>query len=178
MGYIQLWAWPYFAWQVAPETSRNPSQPKLFDSPADFWSMKFVLMTRRTFMRLHGLEELPDNSGLPWTTATFMAWASKSQPTNYPQICFLLTHPQSFPLQQISPSFNDAFYREWEEGPKAVFRFKLQMAPWMSNKPLQWALFPHSSLVWSFSSPPTPQDACVVFWWDLDMHLFIFLTEW
>lgn len=105
-------------------------------------------------------------------------WFSGWFLTNYPQICFLLTHPQSFPLQQISPSFNDAFYREWEEGPKAVFRFKLQMAPWMSNKPLQWALFPHSSLVWSFSSPPTPQDACVVFWWDLDMHLFIFLTEW
>lgn len=51
--------------------------------------------------------------------------ASKSQPIYYPRICFLLTPSHSLPLDHISPSFNDAFYREWEKGPKAVFRFKL-----------------------------------------------------
>ena len=150
-------------WQIASETSRNPLQPKLFDSLAGFWSMKFVLMTRGTFMRLHGLEGLPNNSGFPWRTATFMAWASECQPTNYLQICFLLTPPHFLPLEHISPSFNGAFYREWEEGPKAVFRFKLQTAPWMSDKPLQWALFPHSSSIWSFSSPPLHKMPVLVF---------------
>ena len=147
---IQLWGWPYFTWQVA---ARDPLQPELFDSLADFWSMTFLLMRRRTFMRLHGLEELLNNSGVPWRSATFVAWASESPPMNYPQICFLLTPPHSLLPENISPSFNDALYREWEEGLKAVFIFKPQMAQWMSYKPLHWALFLHSILVWSFSSP-------------------------
>lgn len=148
---MKLWYCSYFMCQVEPENSRNPSQLKLFDSLAVFRSMKSVIITKGTLVRLHGLEGLQNNSGFPWRTDEFVAWALEYQPNNQPLISFLLIPPHSLSQEQIPPSFHGAFHREGEESPKALFGSKLQMAPWMSDKTLLIKLFselfPHSSLV-------------------------------
>lgn len=64
--------------------------------------------------------------------------------------------------------------RVLEEGPKDVLRFKLQMTQWISDKLLQWALSPHSSLAWPFTSPPFHRTPVLFFWWRLDVHLCFF----
>lgn len=110
---------------------------------------------------IHGLsiwipaKQLPQNSFSSDTSPLFAPWGHLS---------FL----QWRLLQRV---------RVLEEGPKDVLRFKLQMTQWISDKLLQWALFPHSSLAWPFTSPPFHRTPVLFFWWRLDVHLCFFFPN-